>query len=391
MKILHVVPTYLPATRYGGPIYSVHGLCKGLVSLGHDVHVFTTNVDGSRDSDVPLCESVDIDGVKVWYFPSQYGRRLYYSPQMKQALQRCARKFDFIHLHSVFLWPTWMAARLAYRQGVPYIVSPRGMLVSDLIQRKSRWVKSIWISLIEKKTLSQSASVHVTTDAEGEEIKKLNLDIPSLFCVPNGLDIPSRDGSVDADYIDTLPKPYVLFLGRVNWKKGLDRLIQSWKTIQSVHLIVAGNDEENYQPKLEELAEKEGVRERVHFIGSVEGNRKWALYKHAKLFVLPSYSENFGNVVLEAMIMGCPVVVTPEVGLASMVKEKGVGCVVDGDPRRLAESINILLCDDNRRKKMGQKGIQVATQDYSWESIARQMEQVYINITTSGQGGVRCD
>ena len=77
MRILHVVPTYIPAYRYGGPIYSVHGLCKVLAAHGHDIHVFTTNVDGPNDSDVPLGTPVDMDGVKVWYFPSKHLRRLY--------------------------------------------------------------------------------------------------------------------------------------------------------------------------------------------------------------------------------------------------------------------------------------------------------------------------
>ena len=88
MRILHVVPTYIPAWRDGGPIYSVHGLCKALVALGHEVHVYTTNVNGAADSDVPLEEAVDIDGVKVWYFRSRFLRRLYYSPSMMQCLKK---------------------------------------------------------------------------------------------------------------------------------------------------------------------------------------------------------------------------------------------------------------------------------------------------------------
>ena len=132
MKILHVVATYLPAVRYGGPIRSVHGLCVALAALGHEVHVFTTNVDGTGDSDVPLCQPVDIDGVTVWYFPSRLLRRLYWSPKMKKALSREVPSFDVVHLHSVFLWPIWAAARIAERSGVPYVVSPRGMLVREI-------------------------------------------------------------------------------------------------------------------------------------------------------------------------------------------------------------------------------------------------------------------
>ena len=104
MKILHIVPTYIPAYRYGGPIYAVHGLCKGLAERGNDVHVFTTNVNGEKDLAVPLKEPVNLDNVKVWYFPSKWLRRIYKSPLMKKALKKYISDFEIVHLHSVFLW-----------------------------------------------------------------------------------------------------------------------------------------------------------------------------------------------------------------------------------------------------------------------------------------------
>jgi len=125
MRILHVVPSYLPATRYGGPIYSVHGLCRALAGLGHEVHVVTTNVDGSGDSVVPLGDAITLDGVKVWYFHSRVLRRIYYSPEMMRHLKKQMPSFDLVHLHSVFLWPTWATARVARSAGVPYVLSPR--------------------------------------------------------------------------------------------------------------------------------------------------------------------------------------------------------------------------------------------------------------------------
>src|SRR5690242_8046228 len=86
MRLLHVVPTYLPATRYGGPIYSVHGLCRALARRGHEVHVLTTNVDGDGDSAVPLDREVGLDGVRVRYYPSRVLRRLYYAPELRERL-----------------------------------------------------------------------------------------------------------------------------------------------------------------------------------------------------------------------------------------------------------------------------------------------------------------
>ena len=115
MRILHVVPTYFPAVRYGGPIYSVHALCQSLASAGHGVYVFTTSVDGRRDSNVPHVRSVDLDGVQVHYFRSRWLRRLFYSVDLRNHLNLIVGDFDVVHLHSVFLYPTWMGARAAVR------------------------------------------------------------------------------------------------------------------------------------------------------------------------------------------------------------------------------------------------------------------------------------
>ena len=158
-KILHVVPTYLPATRYGGPIVSVHGLACAQAQAGQGVHVCTTNVDGPGDSDVPLGVPVDRDGVQVFYFGSVRGRRLYYSSGMAKFLREHIGDYDLVHLHSVFLWPTNYAARQCIKKRVPYLLSPRGMLVPDLIRRKSRLLKSAWLRLFERKTIESAKAL----------------------------------------------------------------------------------------------------------------------------------------------------------------------------------------------------------------------------------------
>ena len=190
MRILHVTPTYLPATRYGGPIYSVHNLCSSLVDIGHDVHVFTTSVDGDSDSNVPYGQPVALDGVQVWYFPSRALRRLYYSPAMYEELKANAGEFDIIHGHSVYLWPTWAARRIADIYGVPYMLSPRGMLVKELVRRKSRWIKMVWLQLIEKRNIESAAGVHVTSSTEAAALKEFNFKVSHLYTVPNSVPVP---------------------------------------------------------------------------------------------------------------------------------------------------------------------------------------------------------
>ena|ERR1700730_15765097 len=103
MRILHVVPTYYPAVRYGGPIFAVHGLCRALAARGHELHVFTTNVDGPGTTATPVAKPVDLDGVQIRYFPCPLVRRLYWSPALGEALRHQIGNFDLVHLHSVFL------------------------------------------------------------------------------------------------------------------------------------------------------------------------------------------------------------------------------------------------------------------------------------------------
>ncbi|HEX6215358.1 MAG TPA: glycosyltransferase, partial [Vicinamibacterales bacterium] len=174
--------------------------------------------------------------------------------------------------------------------------------------------------------------------------------------------------------------PFILYLGRVNWKKGLDRLLTALPQTSGARLVIAGNDEENYRDVLQGIASNAGVADRVTFAGPVQGADKSALLAGAQLLVLPSYSENFGNVVLEAMAAGCAVVVTPEVGIAPAVRQSGAGVVVDGDPETLALGISQLLSNPTQRAEMGARGKAVAKTQYSWAAVAAEMEALYETV-----------
>jgi len=375
MRILHVLPTYLPAVRYGGPIYSVHALCRALADRGHDVHVYTTNVDGEGVADVPLAEPVVLDGVKISYFPCSLARRLYHSPTMVRAIQANATKFDFFHLHSVFVWPTLAAARVARGANVPYVLSPRGMLVADLIERKNWLLKTAWIRLFERTNVAGASAIHATSDLEQAELVKLDIPAQRVVIIPNGIDLPNNMRTIRQPAISQ--NPYVLSLGRINWKKGIDRLIKAMAYVPNAELLIAGNDEESYQPALENMVRELGLSERVHFLGPVRGEEKWNLIRSAALCALASHSENFGMVALEAMAYGCPVAVTPQVGLACAISKAGAGVVVDGDAEGIGAAISELVSDPVRRKLMGEAGSKLASQSYAWPRIAEQMEQLY--------------
>lgn len=377
MKILHVVPTYVPAWKHGGPIRSVHGLCKALAARGHQVTVFTTDVD--TNGAAPVGQAVTLDGVEVWYFPVTSPRRLYRSPRMDAALRRRIAGFDAVHLHSVFLWPTSAAARAAEEAGVPYLVAPRGMLVGDLLRRRGRWRKALWIRFVERRTLARAAGFHATSELEAEEARRLGLPLPRVFVVPNGIDpepapVPEALSAPVRDLLSGAP--FLLYLGRLSWKKGLDRLLPAMARVPETVLAVAGNDEEGIRPGLESMAREAGAAGRVVFLGPVDGADKAALLHRCAALVLPSYSENFGNSVLEAMAAGRPVVVTPEVGLAGVVRDERAGIVAGGDPALLGDALRALLADPDR-EAMGRRGAAAARARFGWDAVAAQMEEVY--------------
>jgi glycosyltransferase involved in cell wall biosynthesis len=360
---------------------SVHGLCRALAARGHDVHVYTTSVDGARDSDVPYAEPVRIDGVTVHYFRSKHLRRLYRAPDLGRAVRAHVGEFDIVHTHAVFLWPLWAAARAAERAGVPYVVSPRGMLERDLIDRKSALLKGVWIAAIERHNLERASAIHVTSAREADQAAALGLRLPRVTEIPNGVTVDDAGGEVTPAIARVIGgSRYVLFLGRLNWKKGLDRLIGALALVAEARLVIAGHDEDGYRSVVEALAAARGVAGRIVFTGEVGGADKSALLRHATVLVLPSYSENFGNVVIEAMAAGCPVIVSQDVGLASMVARCGVGLAVRGDAGSLAGAIGELLRDEPRRRQMGERGRAVARDEFSWPSVAARMEQLYASL-----------
>ena len=261
------------------------------------------------------------------------------------------------------------------------MVTPRGALVRSLVRRKSRWVKTVWLRLIEQRTLERAAAVHVTSEREAQELGHFGLKLAETVVIPNAIDetaAPVAASSLTPVVSAVLEGgDYILYMGRISWEKGLDRLIPAMAQINSVKLVVAGSDATGYLGTLEELVRRFNVSDRVMFIGQVDGVDKDALLAHARLLVLPSYSENFGNAALEAMQVGCPVVVTPEVGVARIVEESGAGFIVPGEPGRMAKAIEGIVHDDVLRRKMGEAGRRIVAEQYTWRIVAMQMEELY--------------
>jgi glycosyltransferase involved in cell wall biosynthesis len=254
------------------------------------------------------------------------------------------------------------------------------MLLRDVIDRKSSLVKKAWISLVESRTIADAAGLHATAPVEIADAQALGLDVRRSFCVENGVEWPANPPALADTPFASLPRPYALFLSRISWKKGIDRLIRAWKLVPDLPLVIGGNDEEGLVPELTALARSEGVADRVRFIGAVSDRDKWALYREARFTVLPSYSENFGNVIAEAMAMACPVVLTRAVGIAPLVEANDAGIVCGDEPHEIADAVNRLAHDPQLCVGLGARGRSFVARELSWPAIAAAMENVYLSI-----------
>lgn len=384
MRILHVIPSYLPEVRYGGPIFATHALCKALAARGHDVEVYTTSHDGSAPKSGA---QRTLDGIRVSYFASDFLQRLSWAPGMAAKLSETIGTFDVAHMQSTYLWPTWAAARIARRMRVPYVLSPRGMLVKEMIRRRNTLVKSAWIALAERRNVERAAALHVTSELEAGYLSAFGWNLPPLANIPNGVDDEIVTGEISAEVREaTRTQPYALFFGRLSWKKGLDRLLRAFATTREGTLVIAGTDDEGLSAALRKLANELGLGARVRILPrTILGAEKAALYARARVFVLPSYSENFGNAVLEAMAAGIPVVVTPEVGAAEIVSRSGGGAIVSGDPQTLGPAIAQFMNDEVHVRMAGEAGRNYVKQNCSWQSVAEKMEALYRGLVSDAR------
>ena len=324
LNILVISSYYHPAYVYGGPVPALRNLNKALARLGHKLTVYTTNADGEGNLDVPLGQTVMVDGLPVFYFPRWwFGRakkppNLFFSPEMGRQLRRLQPgDFDLILIHAAFCDPGRMAAAASRRTGIPYIYYTHGGFEPWAFKHKY-WKKRIYWELVEKGVLSGAAGIVVCNEAETDLLRGLGVRTP-IRRIPWGVDIPSA-GSLPARarlaawFPALADRPFLLFLSRLHPKKGLDLLIPAFAALAREFpdwlLVLAGPDEGGYRAQLERMVADRGLEQRILFTGMVTGEAKAALLAHADCFVLPSYSEGFPVVVAEALGYGRPVVIT---------------------------------------------------------------------------------
>ena len=382
MKILQVISSLDPC--FGGPINAVLGLSSALVRMGHKVVIFTTDAGARSRLDVPLGIAVNIKDVKVYYFPMRYFKHYKLSPALFVALKRNIPSFDIVHIHSLFQFSTLAAAYFCRKYRKPHLIRPLGQL-DPYALRERAFFKKIYLGLVERKNLEGAQAVHFTTDDERVLAYDLGLRIKSVVC---GL-------GVDLEEFRALPeygafrsrqpginnKKMILFLSRINFKKGLDVLVEAFadlsKKRNDVALVIAGPDNEGYGKKVISWVNQLGIAGSVVFAGMLLGRDRLAAFRDCDIFVLPSYSENFGLVILEAMACGVPVIISDKVNISPEILKAKAGLVVNTDPGQLSRAIQRLIEEPQLKQVMVDRARALVAEKFTWEIISSQLTNIY--------------
>mgnify|MGYP001099494205 CR=1 FL=1 len=390
MKILHVIASVAP--RYGGPSKLVLELCREVGKQQQDVTIFTTNIDGKQNLDVPLNTPVEVEGIKVWYFPVQFPREYKFSMPMLNQLRTQVQNYDIVHIHSIYLFHTLIAAHYCRKFKVPYLIRPHGIL-DPFIRNRHSCRKKIYEFFFEKRNLNGAAAIHYTAKEEMELAEPLKIRASGAI-VPNGIDLSEyanlpKYGSFRKKYPELEGRKIILFLSRINFKKGMDVLARAFGEVarkrNDVNLVLAGPDNEGYGIKVRNWLEEEIVLSRSLFTGMLLGEEKLSVLRDSDLFVLPSYSENFGIAVVEAMACGLPVIISNKVNIWREVVEAGAGLVTDCDSHQVAEAILEVLDDSPLAEDMGERGKKLVAEKYAWPKIVDKLIRTYNDII-SGSG-----
>ena len=380
MKILHVIPAISPL--FGGPSKAVFEMGRALQEHGFEVSLATTNADVRGNIRIPLGHPVQMDNVTVWCFHCPLLRKYGFSPGLTQWLQEHVQDYDLLHIHAFFSYITAPTASYGRKRGVPYIIRPFGQLDPWCFAR-SAWKKRFFNRLVGQTILKGASAIHVTSEMEWQSLARLGFAEKSVV-IPLGVDTASLSAlPMRRESSERVPR--LLFLSRIDPKKGLPLLFQAVRQLEdqgiTVDLIVAGSGESRYMKEMRTLVHRLALERRVEFAGFLTGQEKLRCFTKADIFILPSYHENFAIAAAEAMAAGLPVIVSNQVALAKEIEEVGAGLVIpSGSVDALTQAIRELVTVKGVRETMGHRGKSLIAQRFTWLSTGKQLADLYRSV-----------
>ncbi|MEG4146734.1 hormogonium polysaccharide biosynthesis glycosyltransferase HpsP [Microcoleus sp. Pol12B5] len=396
MRILQIIPSI--SLVYGGPSQMVLGLSAALAAKNIDVTIITTDSNGDIGQlplDVPLNQPIQQNGYQIIYFRCYPWRRYKFSLSLLQWLNENARQFDLAHIHALFSPVTTFAATIARYHKLPYIMRPCGMLDPADLQKKKR-LKQIYATLLEGPNLAGAAAIHFTSKEEAKISERFGLGSTGKMPVPRDLVIPlGVRAGLFPQRLRESEVPIILFMSRIEPKKGLNLLIPALESILAsgieFHFILAGSNPQDadYETQIKVQIHNSSLAKYTRITGFVSGDLKLELLTKADLFVLPSYYENFGIAVAEAMAAGVPVAISDRIHIAEDIQQAEAGWVGPLEVGAIANSIKSALLNPQERQRRGLNGQEYARKHYNWEAIAQQTIDAYQEILSSIAEGRR--
>ncbi|HEX5603694.1 MAG TPA: glycosyltransferase [Pyrinomonadaceae bacterium] len=368
MKILHVIPSV--SERSGGPATAIVPMCRALMQQGIEVFLLSTT-DGLPE----IREVAEYKGVPAMFFPSKLGASFKYSRPLATWLSSNVKNFDLAHIHAVFNHSSVAASQACRKAGVPYVIRPLGTLDPWSMTQKSLRKGLFW-QFSGKAMLRGASAVHYTSEVEKLSTERhLNLNHGKVISL--GIDAHNSNSNGRM-----FSEPYVLVLSRLHPKKAVDVLIEAFQSlIQSEtfarwRLVIAGDGPADYVSKLKAQV---AATDRIVFTGWLDEDKKHEVLGGAALLALPSHQENFGLCVMEALSHSVPVLVSPNVNLATEIVSANAGWISAIDKDALATRLAEALSDQDELMKRGLAGRELS-QKYSWENAATGLINLYTEI-----------
>ena len=375
----------------------VRALSEGLARRGHQVTVLTADwglekrlqaqeekITAERS---PFGWRRNENGVQAIYVPTwlRY-RTVSWNPAVKRYCRARLQNFDVVHIFGLYdlLGPAVAAA--CRKRGLPYVLEPIGMFVPIV---RNLWLKRMYHAVWGRQLLQGASAVIGTSEQEAEELVSGGLPSTTVVLRRNGVEIPAswpEQGTFRKALSISPEEKLVLFLGRLSAKKSPDLLLRAFVELSGrstgipMALVFAGPDESGTRAQLDGMATQLGVRSKVQFAGPLFGEAKWAAYRDADVFVLPSQNENFGNTAAEAVAAGTPVIVTEQCGIAPLLADEA-GLVVRHDTGALSRALERILSEAQLRARLA-AGCAVVTSRLGWEEPVLQMEALYATLAS---------
>ena len=383
MKVLHVIPAVSP--KYGGPSNALLQICRAQQAHAVEVQIASTDAEPGGHIAVKLECSTTYEGVPAIFFRKQWSEAFKFSRSMASWLKRSVTDFDVLEIHGVFSHACISASRACRKKGVPYVIRPLGHLERWALDQKLAR-KKVFLKLGGMSMLRNAAAIHYTSANERHSSEEA-LPLNHGAIIPFGINLDELTVLGKCEQ-DRKRRPYVLVLSRLLPTKGIDVLLRAFLAVRKDprlsdwQLVIAGGGPPKYEALLKDLIAQSDAGDSVRLTGWLLGEDKARALSGASLLALPSHHESFGLCAVEAMAHGVPVLVGPEVALATEIQGAGAGWIAPVETKSISDTLTAALGDHEERQRRGEAGRSLSRK-FSCDVVAEHLIQLYESVIVS--------